>query len=69
MHLSGDCMCGSFSSRGESDWLLLFHPEMAKRFKEMEKKYGGHWGNQISMTDMEKQTKLDEDLICSECQP
>ena len=66
MHLSGDCMCGAFSSRGESDWLRVFHPEMAARFAELEKKHGGKWGNQISITDMEKQTKLD-DLICSEC--
>ena len=66
MHLSGDCLCGAFSSKGESDWLSVFHPEMAKRFMELEKKYGGKWGNQISITDMEKQTKLD-DLVCSEC--
>lgn len=66
MHLSGDCLCGAFSSKGESDWLTVFHPEMAQRFKELEKKYGGKWGNQISLSDMENQTKLD-DLICSEC--
>ena len=78
MHLSGDCLCGAFSSKGESDWLGVFHPEMAKRFLELEKKYGGKWGNQISMTDMQNQTKLDDidisqniskldDLICGEC--
>ena len=66
MHLSGDCLCGAFSSRGESDWLSVFHPEMAERFKKLEQQYGGKWGNQISISDMEKQTKLD-DLICSEC--
>lgn len=66
MHLSGDCMCAAFSTRGESDWLSVFHPEMAARFKALEDKYGGKWGNQISLTDMQNQTKLD-DLICSEC--
>jgi hypothetical protein len=66
MHLSGDCLCGAFSSKGESDWLSVFHPEMAARFRDLEKKYGGKWGNQISLTDMQHQTKLD-DLICSEC--
>ncbi len=66
MHLSGDCLCGAFSSKGESDWLTVFHPDMAKKFRDLEAKYGGKWGNQISMTDMAKQTKLD-DLICSEC--
>lgn len=67
MHLSGDCMCGAFSSKGESDWLQIFHKDMAKRFIELEKKYGDKWGNQISLTDMKQQTKLD-DLICQECQ-
>lgn len=66
MHLSGDCLCGAFSSKGESDWLSVFHPEMAARFRDLEKKYGGKWGNQISLTDMQHQTKLD-DLVCSEC--
>jgi 3'-phosphoadenosine 5'-phosphosulfate sulfotransferase (PAPS reductase)/FAD synthetase len=66
MHLSGDCLCGAYSSKGESDWLTVFHPEMAERFRKLEQKYGGKWGNQISLTDMKSQTKLD-DLICSEC--
>ena len=39
---------------------------------EFEKKYGGKWGNQISLSDMENQTSFndftaDEDLICQEC--
>lgn len=67
MHISGDCFCGSFSSRGESNFLQMFHPELANRLIELEKKYGGKWGNQISMTDMKKQTKLDEALICQDC--
>ena len=66
MHLSGDCLCGSFSTKGESAFLKMFHPEMAKRFLELEKKFGGKWGNQISLSDMEHQTQLD-DMICSEC--
>ena len=49
---------GAFSSKGESDWLSVFHPEMAKRFLELEKKHGGKWGNQISITDMQNQTKM-----------
>ena len=68
MHISGDCFCGAFSSRGESNFLQMFHPELANRLIELEKKYGGKWGNQISMVDMKSQTKLD-DLICMECYP
>ncbi len=66
MHLSGDCLCGAFSSKGESDFLQIFHPELAAKFLALEKKFGGKWGNQISLTDMQHQTKLD-DLICAEC--
>ncbi len=67
MHMSGDCMCGAFSKRGESQWLNIFHPEIAKRFLELEKKYGGKWGNQLSFKDVQNQTSLD-DLICMDCQ-
>ncbi len=67
MHMSGDCMCGAFSQRGESQWLNIFHSEIAKRFLELEKKYGGKWGNQLSFKDVQNQTMLD-DLICMDCQ-
>lgn len=66
MHISGDCLCGSFSSKGESAFLKMFHPKMFNYFLELEKKYGGKWGNQISIVDMKNQKTLDE-LICTEC--
>ncbi len=75
MHMSGDCLCGAFSTRGESHWLQVFHPELAERFRLLEEKYRGRkghnmnsskWGNQISLSDMKNQTNLD-DLICQEC--
>lgn len=83
MHMSGDCMCGAFSSKGESGFLKMFHPEMYEMMLQLEEKYGGKWGNQISMKDMSKQNSLDsfvtdeaaqmldtpegDDLICQEC--
>jgi len=70
LHVSGDCICGAFSGKGESAFLKMFHPELAKRFLELEKKYGGKWGNQISLSDMEHQKTFkdfDEELICQEC--
>ena len=72
MHMSGDCMCGAFSSKGESGFLKMFHPEMYDYMLNLELKYGGKWGNQISLKDMEKQTifdsfVIDEDMICQEC--
>lgn len=66
MHMSGDCLCGAFSQRGESAFLKMFHPELYNYLLELEKKYGSKWGNQISLTDMENQMSLD-DVVCQEC--
>lgn len=66
MHMSGDCMCGSFSQSGEAELLATFHSYMAKRIEALEQKYGGRWGNQSSMTGALKQGKIDN-YICQEC--
>ena len=60
MHMSGDCMCGAFSQKGESAFLQMFHPKLAEWLEDLEKKYGGKWGNQISLTDMKKQQKMNK---------
>lgn len=66
MHISGDCFCGAFMPKGSAQLLYVFHKELAERFIELEKKYGGKWGNYTSMTGLSKQTKL-TDIVCSEC--
>lgn len=66
LHMSGDCLCGAFSTFGESDLIKTFHPELAKTIVGLEQKYGGKWGNQISMTGATKQNKISQ-YVCSEC--
>jgi 3'-phosphoadenosine 5'-phosphosulfate sulfotransferase (PAPS reductase)/FAD synthetase len=66
MHMSGDCMCGAFSDLGEAELLATFHGVMASKIRDLEKKYGGQWGNQSSMTGAMNQSKI-ESFICQDC--
>lgn len=66
LHLSGDCLCGCFSTDEEARLLRLFHPDMALYIKSLEQKYGGHWGNGISLTGAFAETRL-EQYACYEC--
>jgi len=68
MHMSGDCFCGAFAQKGESQLLYTFHKDLALKIQELESKYGGHWGNGTSITGSSKQQKLTE-LICMDCIP
>jgi len=66
MHMSGDCFCGAFAQKGESQLLYTFHKDLAEQIIELENKYGGKWGNGTSMIGTTKQSKLTE-LVCAEC--
>lgn len=66
LHMSGDCLCGAYSALGESEMIKTFHPDLAQKIIELEKKYGGKWGNQVSMLGTSKQTKIGQ-YVCSEC--
>lgn len=66
LHLSGDCLCGSFAELGESEMIKTFHPDLAQKIVSLEKKYGGKWGNHVSMTGTMNQKKINE-FVCNEC--
>lgn len=66
LHMSGDCLCGSFAEIGESELIKTFHPDLAQKILVLEKKYGGKWGNHVSMTGTIDQRKISE-FVCSEC--
>ena len=66
MHMSGDCMCGSFSESGEAELLATFHPVLARRIKQLEEKYKGRWGNQSSITGALNQSKISS-FVCADC--
>lgn len=66
LHMSGDCLCGAFSDLGESQLIRTFHSYMAQHIESLEKKYGGAWGNQVSMTGTKEQKMMDS-YMCAEC--
>lgn len=66
LHISGDCLCGSFAEKGEAELIATFHPELAKQIRSLETEHGGIWGNGSSLTGALKQSKI-ADFICSEC--
>lgn len=66
LHISGDCLCGSFAEKGEADIIATFHPELAKQIQCLESQYGKKWGNGSSITGALKQSKI-ADFVCGEC--
>ena len=36
VHMSGECLCGSFAKAGEREELSFWFPEVAHRFNELE---------------------------------
>lgn len=70
LHISGDCLCGSYAESGEAELLAIFHKDTAMQIAELEHKYGGKWGNASSMRGALKQEQLPkwiEDAVCAEC--
>jgi len=66
LHISGDCLCGSFAEKGEAELVTTFHPEVAKQIQSLENKYRGTWGNGSSIRGALQQSKI-ADFVCSEC--
>lgn len=66
--LSGDCLCGAFSSHGEAELISMFHPEMAERIRKLERKCPKErntWGNQSSLEGASQQQRLS--FECADC--
>ena len=74
IHMSGDCLCGAYSARGEAELLAVFYPEMAERIARLEARRAERcpgcphntWGNQSSMGGAQEQ-QLIESFICAGC--
>lgn len=67
--MSGDCLCGAFSSRGEAELLELFYPEFAERIRDLERRCTNKrntWGNGSSMQGVKYQTRIN-DWACADC--
>ena len=77
LHISGDCLCGCFAKKEELKLLQMFHPEVFKDIKRIEKlvkekgteeaKKQTSWGIHNQTTEsIESQSQL-ESFVCSEC--
>lgn len=74
LHMSGDCLCGAYSQRGEAELLAIFHPEIADQIRALERLRADRcagcprntWGNQSSMEGATAQETI-ESFICSGC--
>ena len=75
LHISGDCLCGSFAGREEIMLLKAFYPKIYEKIKRIEEAIKDDpnikpefktWGNHHGAIDIENQTTLDA-LICGEC--
>jgi 3'-phosphoadenosine 5'-phosphosulfate sulfotransferase (PAPS reductase)/FAD synthetase len=67
--MSGDCMCGAFSSHGEAELLEIFYPEVADKIRDMEDRCTNKrdtWGNGSSMQGVKQQTNFN-DWACADC--
>jgi len=75
LHLSGDCLCGSFSRKEELKLLEMFYPKVFAEINRLEKlvqvkgsteaKNHSKWGK-FSQTTMSNQTQL-QDYVCNDC--
>jgi len=74
LHISGDCLCGSFASNFEAGMIRAFYPEIHEQLLELEeylkdkniKSDYKKWGKGGGVTQALDQTTLDI-LICGEC--
>ena len=69
LHMSGECLCGAFSSPGELDWISKFYPDVANQIKALEQRAhkagvkSCHWGPQDS-----SKIKGAVGMLCSGCE-
>jgi len=77
LHISGDCLCGCFAKKDELKLLEMFHPDVFKEIKRLEKlivekgtlyaKKNKTWGGCNQTTNnIESQTNMDQ-FVCNEC--
>ena len=69
LHISGDCLCGAYSRRGEAELITQFYPDIAKQIQDLEKRCSVKyctWGRQSSMKGAKDQQLL-EGWLCADC--
>lgn len=73
LHMSGECLCGSFSHPGEREEIRGWFPWMDQRIAELEERVraAGHhaciWGKRPPNVHREQTSLLDVGPLCSSC--
>ena len=73
LHISGDCLCGSFAKKEEAGMIQMFYPGVAQQIEALEAELdaSGHKHNRWGRTGLtetrtqKKQTPLS--ILCAEC--
>ncbi len=73
LHMSGECLCGSFARPGERDEIRQWFPETDARISKIEERVraAGHhgcvWGHRPPNVNKEQLSMLDIGPLCSSC--
>lgn len=70
LHMSGECLCGSFAHEGELNEIAFFYPQTAARIRALQERAadaGVHcvWG---ARPPTRKQASLSPGMLCQDCQ-
>ncbi len=77
LHMSGECLCGSYAHRGEMDEIMFWYPETGQRIRELERIVHGEgfpWGWEEAPPCWWKQMKKGQEILpgfstlCSSCE-
>jgi 3'-phosphoadenosine 5'-phosphosulfate sulfotransferase (PAPS reductase)/FAD synthetase len=74
LHMSGECLCGSFARPGERDEIALWFPDTHQRIADLEEQVraAGHhgciWGHRPPNVNRQQLSMLDIGPLCTSCQ-
>ena len=77
LHMSGECLCGSFSHEGELEEITFWYPDTGKHIRELERivyNEGFVWGWEEAPPSWWNQMKKGQELLpgfqslCSSCE-
>jgi len=73
LHLSGDCLCGSFADRSEVHMIRTFYPELAERIEALERRAARtglkrrRWGGGAGGPGFSARESTIESFVCGGC--
>lgn len=76
LHMSGECLCGSFAKPGELEQIRMFYPETAAHIEDLGRRALANgvkpsrcvWGWGATTPQVDGQLQFDVGLLCSSCE-